>query len=132
MSHSILVLEDDAGTRELIVATLREASFVAHAHADTLERLPDVPDVPDARAQSVGVIVVALGEPKCDGAAQLRRLRERYPHARIVAISGRFRFNVGTAASVARQLGADRVIAKPLDCAALLANVRQLMTSLAS
>ncbi|RAR50725.1 response regulator receiver domain-containing protein [Paraburkholderia unamae] len=126
MSHSILVLEDDAGTRELIVATLREAGFLAHAHADTLERLPDV------RAQSVGVIVVALGEPKCDGAAQLRRLRERYPHARIVAISGRFRFNVGTAASVARQLGADRVIAKPLDCAALLANVRQLMASLAS
>jgi len=121
MSDSILVLEDDPGTRELIASTLRDAGFVAHAAAGE--------GAGDASIDGVAVIVVDLGEPKCDGAARLLRLRERFPRARVVAISGRFRFNVATAASVARQLGADRVIAKPLDCAALVAGVRQLMAS---
>ena len=102
--------------RDLIFATLHDAGFTSTASlAATLPGMP-------AR-----LLVVDIGEPKTDGADSLRALRARHPGARIIAISGRFRFNAATAASVARQLGADRVLAKPLDCDALVANVRQLM-----
>ncbi|MBB3261650.1 DNA-binding response OmpR family regulator [Paraburkholderia bannensis] len=115
-ADKILVIEDDPAMRDLIVATLHDAGFavsasLAAAHAGTAAR----------------VLVVDLGEPKTDGADNLRALRALHADARIVAISGRFRFNAATAASVAVQLGADRVLAKPLDCDALVANVRQLM-----
>jgi len=100
--------------RDLIVATLHDAGFAATASLA-------------ARGALARLLVVDLGEPKTDGADSLRAMRARHPDARIIAISGRFRFNAATAASVAQQLGADRVLAKPLDCDALVANVRQLM-----
>jgi len=113
-ADQILVIEDDPVMRDLIVATLHDAGFAATASLA-------------ARGALARLLVVDLGEPKTDGADSLRALRTRHPDARIIAISGRFRFNAATAASVARQLGADRVLAKPLDCDALVANVRQLM-----
>ncbi|MGF6447482.1 response regulator [Paraburkholderia youngii] len=112
-ADEILVIEDDPVMRDLIVATLHDAGFAATASLA-------------ARGALARLLVVDLGEPKTDGADSLRALRTRHPGARIIAISGRFRFNAATAASVARQLGADRVLAKPLDCDALVANVRQL------
>jgi len=111
----ILVIEDDPVMRDLIVATLHDAGFAA-ASLETPHE--------GARAR---LLVIDIGEPKTVGADSLRTMRARHPGARIIAISGRFRFNAATAASVARQLGADRVLAKPLDCDALVANVRQLM-----
>jgi DNA-binding response OmpR family regulator len=114
-ADQILVIEDDAVMRELIVATLLDAGLAAASRIDAYAG--PVPKL----------LVVDLGEPKTGGADSLRALRASYPNARIVAISGRFRFNAATAGSVARQLGADRVLAKPLDCGALVANVRQLM-----
>ena len=113
-ADQILVIEDDPVMRDLIAATLQDAGFAATASLA-------------ARGALARLLVVDLGEPKTDGADSLRALRTRHPDARIIAISGRFRFNAATAASVARQLGADRVLAKPLDCDALVANVRQLM-----
>ena len=115
-ADKILVIEDDPVTRDLIVATLHDAGFAATASLAA----PRV-------GAAARLLVVDLGEPKTGGADSLRALRARHPDARIIAISGRFRFNAATAASVARQLGADRVLAKPLDCDALVANVRQLM-----
>ena len=115
-ADKILVIEDDPVMRELIVATLLDAGRAATA------------SLAEARAGAAPkLLVVDLGEPKTHGANSLRAWRARFPNARIVAISGRFRFNAATAASVARQLGADRVLAKPLDCTALVANVGELM-----
>jgi DNA-binding response OmpR family regulator len=118
-ADKILVIEDDPMMRELVVATLLDAGLAATASLAE-DRTGSVP----------ALLVVDLGEPKTGGADRLRALRARYSNARIVAISGRFRFNAATAASVARQLGADRVLAKPLDCRALVANVRELMNEL--
>ncbi len=110
----ILVIEDDPMMRDLIVATLQDAGFAPTASL--------------AAGAVATLVLVDVGEPRTGGADNVRVLRARHPQARILAISGRFRFNAATAASVARQLGADRVLAKPLDCQALVANVRQLMS----
>jgi DNA-binding response OmpR family regulator len=118
-ADKILVIEDDPMMRELVVATLLDAGLAATASL-----------AEDRTGSMPALLVVDLGEPKTGGADRLRALRARYSNARIVAISGRFRFNAATAASVARQLGADRVLAKPLDCRALVANVRELMNEL--
>jgi DNA-binding response OmpR family regulator len=114
-ANEILLFEDDPAMRDLIAATLQDAGYGVDVRPS------------DDSGQNVRVVLVDLGAPKTIGANHLRLVRERYPQARILAISARFHFNSASAASVAHQLGADRVLAKPLDCNALIANVRQLM-----
>jgi len=118
--REILVLEDDPFNRELIVSSLRDAGY------DVCAEVRETNDIGSANA--IRLVIVDLGAPKTGGANSLRELRSRYHGARIVAISGRFHFNAGTASALARQIGADRVLAKPFDCEALLAVVRQLLT----
>ncbi len=116
----ILVLEDDPFNRELIVSSLRDAGH---------DVCTDARETSDVRSSdAIRLVIVDIETPKTGGASSLRALRLRYQQARIVAISGRFHFNVGTASALARQIGADRVLAKPFDCQALLAVVRQLLT----
>ena len=112
----ILVFEHDPSTRELILSTLVDAGLAAAS------ALPAGPG-----SDAVKILVVDLGLPKSAGVSSLASLRALFRRARVVAISGRFDFNAGAAPAVARQLGADRVLAKPLDCRALLVHVRQLL-----
>ena len=113
---SILLLEHDATTRELILATLMEAGL----------RVTTTPPAPE-KSDEVRVVVADLERPKGLGAELLGKLRKQYSYARVLAISGRFDIPPGAAASVARQIGADLVLPKPLDFRALLAHVRHLL-----
>ena len=79
-----------------------------------------------ARAHGTVALVVAdVQTPRADGAARMAALRERFPGARVLAISGYF--ITSGAPAVARELGADALLAKPFSRAAFTAAVAALV-----
>jgi two-component system response regulator RpaA len=111
----ILVVDDDADTREVLASALEHAGYFVTTAADGIEaqQLLDAA-VPDA-------IVLDLWLPRLDGAALLARLRGRAQHAQLPVV-------VVTAAPVSAEvrLGANVVLAKPFDLETLVAALRDL------
>lgn len=117
----VLVVDDDPPTRHLVVAALCDAGLQARATANP------PPPVPAPR-----LLLLDLPAPRHDGPGRVLALRRCYPRTRLLVMSGRFDLGLGGGESLARRLGADAVIAKPLDLAALTAAVRRLLSGAAA
>ena len=99
----VLVVDDDAGVRELCVDALREAGYVVVACSrgeDALRLLDDV---------AADVLVVDWKMPGLDGVEVARRARVRDPLLGVVMITG----EGPRAAEVGRRAGITRVLDKP-------------------
>jgi CheY-like chemotaxis protein len=120
MSHRILVIEDNADTRELVSFLLSKAGYIVMAAQDgRAGRALAISEIPDA-------VVLDLGMPVIDG-WELARLLKSNPDTqaiRIVALTGRV-----TPADRMRALdaGCDAYLTKPLDLDLLLTTMRDLL-----
>ena len=117
----VLIVEDDAVTRELMCDLLEDDGYeveVATSGAEALLRLGQ--QLPD-------LVVLDLMLPDGDGLAFLRRRRDLAPFAAIPVLV------VSAAASEhlvdAKNLGADALVYKPFDIDALLLQARALSRS---
>jgi DNA-binding response OmpR family regulator len=79
-----------------------------------------------ASATGVVLVVADVAAPRQDGVACITLLRERFPHARVLAISGQFMPGVHGVSSAAIELGADAVLAKPFAAKAFIDAVHAL------
>jgi CheY-like chemotaxis protein len=113
---AIVLCEPDTLLRELLCECLRQARY------EPLNGDGDG-DVPLAR---VLLVVADLPAPRRDGAARIAILRQRFPGARVLAISAQFMPGMGRAPEAAPGLGADALLAKPFTCAAFMEAVRAL------
>ncbi len=111
----ILVVDDDADTREVLAAALEHAEYSVTTAADGIEAQQLL------EATTPDAIVLDLWLPRLDGAAFLARLR-RHPHHADVPVV------VVTAAPVSTEvrLAANVVLSKPFDLEALVAALRDL------
>jgi signal transduction histidine kinase/DNA-binding response OmpR family regulator len=117
----VLIVEDDADTRECLVLALEEQGAVvtsARSAAEAIERLDE--SVPDA-------LISDLGMPGEDGFSLIRRVRERPGDGRIpaLALSAYVRPEERTRALLA---GFDLHIGKPVEPSDLAAAVRSLVS----
>jgi DNA-binding response OmpR family regulator len=64
--------------------------------------------------------------PEQEGFATIRQMRGERPDAKIIAMSGHAQIGHSDLLAIARKLGADDAIGKPLDADDLLSRVRQL------
>ena len=116
----ILVIDDDAIMRDLIVDWLEAAGYAVHKATDcnsacaALERAP-------------ALVVSDMWMPGPCGAAAIKWLKEKYPEMRLIAISGHFGSGQGCTEEAAVQAGAARTLAKPVKRAELLGAVAQLI-----
>ena len=62
---------------------------------------------------SVVLVVADVPAPRRDGASGIAVLRQRFPHAKVLAISAQFTPGMHGTTSAAIELGADAVLAKP-------------------
>ena len=113
----VLVVEDDAANRSLLIAQLERAGFDAVATADGTEGLAAVTEVrPD-------VVLLDVGLPGLDGHEVCRRLRldPRTIALPVILVTGQ-----SSVEDIVRGLdaGADDFLAKPYDEAVLLARLR--------
>lgn len=82
-----------------------------------------------ASAKGVALVVADVAAPRRDGAASIAVLRQRFPGARVLAISGQFMFGMHGVTSAAIELDADAVLAKPFAAQAFIDAVRALAGS---
>jgi DNA-binding response OmpR family regulator len=97
----VIVLEDDADLRRMMVAWLKAAGHEVSDSADGYlgRRL--------AEMQNPNLVVVDIGIPGQDGLQVIYTLRQQQKDLKVMAISG------GPDLPVAKELGADAILMKP-------------------
>lgn len=82
-----------------------------------------------APVKNVALVVADVAAPRDDGASYMAVLRQRFPHARVLAISAQFIPRPYGSSSAAVELGADAVLAKPFAAKAFIDAVQSLVHS---
>lgn len=119
---SILVIDDDNDVRQLVCDYLQQAGFfvcqaengnqgLAHLQA---QPLPDL-------------IVTDILMPEREGLETIIAVRRTYPKMKLIAISGSYSRHKSSFLSIAKKLGADVVLPKPVDLDLLLEKVNLLL-----
>jgi DNA-binding response OmpR family regulator len=113
----ILVVDDDPGLGRLTSQILREAGFEVLTAENGKEAMNLL------ESTDVDLVLTDLAMPEQDGFETIKMLRDRRPGVKIIAMSGRF----GDLLHVAKILGADATLAKPIRPAELLETVRRVI-----
>jgi PAS domain S-box-containing protein len=116
----ILVADDEAGVRRYLREVLENAGYEVTEAADGDEALKQT------RAGRVDLVITDLVMPGREGIETIRILRKEANGVGIIAISGALG---GEFLEVARVLGAQAVLSKPLDTGLLLAKVAEVLKS---
>jgi CheY-like chemotaxis protein len=119
--QTVCVIDDDEQVRTTVAEILRCSGYVVVSASDGDEGL-EVVEVSHA-----AIVVTDILMPNREGIETIRELRRRFPHVRILAISGGGHAT-GAAGflEAAYALGADDVLAKPFRMAELLHKVGKL------
>lgn len=115
----ILLVDDDEDDRVGLAAILEQAGHTVIATADGDEALEVF------LAQRVHCVVTDMVMPGRGGLGLISALREVDPGASIIAISGKSQRQL----EASKSFGASKVLTKPIDGAALIASVEELVGS---
>jgi CheY-like chemotaxis protein len=118
---AVLLVDDDDSFRNAMIRILRGAG---HSVRD----LASGQEVSRVLAEAkVDVLVTDLIMPDVEGLETIRNVRRNHPALPIIAISGGGRLNPESYLTMAKGVGADRVLAKPFEPAALVAMIETLV-----
>jgi DNA-binding response OmpR family regulator len=115
----VLVIDDDAVSREVMTAALETAGH----HVREAQNGAD--GIALARKYQPAVVVTDLMMPEKEGVEVIMELRQRDPEIAILAVSGVAGNDLYL--HVARELGADAVLRKPFEFDALIEAVSELL-----
>jgi CheY-like chemotaxis protein len=115
---SVLVVDDDAGVRDVCTSMLHSLGYRARAESCGEAALASL------SASSVELVLLDLEMPTMRGDDVLRTLKQRRPGVRVVVMSGCTHVDLG--GYLAR--GADAVIRKPFRLAELGSSIRGALT----
>jgi signal transduction histidine kinase len=116
---SLLLVEDDPGSRLAAAALLSDAGFEVHAAASATQALALF------RQHRIDAVVTDLGLPDGDGGDLARRLRANEPSLPIVIMTGRAASDPAVRAALTAPRTA--VAVKPVDIDVLVATIRGLL-----
>ncbi len=116
----ILVIDDEYFVRYTLARVLRSNGYEVLTAADGARGISAF------RSARPDVVITDILMPEQEGIATIRQMRDERPEAKIIAISGACQVCDLDVLEIARKLGADDVIAKPLDAEQLLCRLQQL------
>jgi CheY-like chemotaxis protein len=119
----VLVIEDDPEVRTLLERSLARAGYSVLTCSDgkiALELLAE---------RTFRLVVTDLLMPGLDGYAVIKAVNASTPKPRVLAISGGALNMTGLLLKMARHLGCEKVLAKPLDLQRFYGVVRELIGS---
>ena len=128
----VLVVDDNPSVRDAVVSIMRDSGHQSLMAADGFEALDR------CRSVQPDVVITDIFMSGMDGMDLIRVLRRRFPKTRIIAMSaGRSVPNLEVSADhadrdlvrTAAGAGADRVVAKSIEPAELVATVAELLSS---
>jgi PAS domain S-box-containing protein len=113
----VLIVDDEAGMRELLRETLTAAGYEVIACENGTKAITYLAEEP------VDLLITDLVMPGQEGIETIAQARREYPQLKILAISG---FSGGEYLRMAKVLGANETLAKPFDVGVLTERVRAL------
>lgn len=117
----ILVIDDDAQVRNLIVRVLTDAGHTLSEAEDGDEGLNRIV------ADEPNLVITDILMPNREGIETIMQIKRQYPTVKILAISGGGDFVGHSYLDTAKRLGADDVIPKPFKRSVLLEAVKRLL-----
>jgi DNA-binding response OmpR family regulator len=120
--HRILVIDDHEDICAFMKEALQLSGYAVDVATDGNTGLAL------HRRQPADVVITDIFMPDADGMETIQRLKTEFPKVKIIAMSGggMMTKNVDYL-SMAREFGADRVLAKPFDGDSLLGAVKQVL-----
>jgi DNA-binding response OmpR family regulator len=120
---SILIVDDEDQVRDVLCENLVESGFKVDVAADGQQALSMI----DAGTCTPQVVITDIIMPRKEGLEVIMELRRRHPAIRLIAISGGGRTKSADFLQLAKKLGADAVLPKPLDIDQLEKTVRSVL-----
>lgn len=117
----ILVVDDEESVRKILCENLAECGFEVAAAKDGQEALQLIEE-----GEAPNVVITDIIMPRKEGLEVIIELRKRHPAVRVIAISGGGRTKSADFLHLAKKLGADAILPKPLDLDQLEKTVRGL------
>lgn len=118
----ILLIDDDAEVRGVLKAILESAGH------ETLEAENGKIGVQRAVEHHPDLVLTDILMPEKDGLEAIEEIRRRHPALRVIAMSGGGRYPGFEFLEVAKWLGADALLTKPVRAAQLLEAVSRVLT----
>jgi len=119
----ILIVDDNDDSRWVL------AQVVGRERHQILEARDGHEAVELFRARRPDVVLLDLYMPEQDGFDTLRILRREFPKSRIIAVSAGWSIGGKDGLRLARELGADLTIRKPIDIEAVRTAVSELLAA---
>jgi CheY-like chemotaxis protein len=117
----ILVIDDDEPVRGFMEEVLRRAGYDVRTAQDGGKGLKLF------KAETFDLVITDLFMPEKEGCETIIELRRLSPHAKIIAVSGGCRINGADCLPIAKALGAQITLNKPVSSRELLEAVRQAL-----
>lgn len=118
---SILLVEDDEGTRSMLRRALQQAGYNILEAEDGRVAFKLLAD------QSVDLVITDIIMPEVEGIELMRMLRTSKPRLPVIAISGGGRMGPEGYLHLAKTIGAAKILAKPFEVEELLAAIKELL-----
>jgi DNA-binding response OmpR family regulator len=119
----VLIIDDEELMRETLRDALESEGHVVAEAADGAQGLAIFDNAP------VDVVIVDMLMPDKEGIETIIDLRKRKPKLKIVAMSGGGATNRMDFLDIARKLGADGALRKPINVGDLLKTVQSLLST---
>lgn len=117
----ILVIDDEEGVRDTICENLAACGFEVVEALDGEQGMQLIDPASPPRLLITDIIM-----PRQEGLETIIKIRKSYPSVKIIAISGGGRTKTMDFLELAKKLGADAILAKPLDIDELERTVKKL------
>jgi len=115
----VLIVDDEHEVRQFLRKVMQSGGYDTYEAADGKQAIRHL------RTNPVDLVVTDLVMPDMEGLATIRAVRHDYPHVGIIAISG---VHGGQYLRMARPLGADAALRKPLEPETLLSEARRVLS----
>lgn len=119
----ILIIDDDQDILNILQPVLEDYNYEVFATTSAPDGLKTLSE------QSIDIVVTDILMPDLDGIEVIQALKSEYPEVKIIAMSGggsdRKKFQEYL--PIAKRLGADEIIPKPIDLNLLLKTIQDLI-----
>jgi len=117
----ILVIDDEAAVRALLSKILERDGFSVITASDGKEGMKKF------KIEPVDLVITDLIMPEKEGVELIMELKKGFPDVPIIAISGGGRNSAESYLNIAKLLGADAVLEKPIHKEKLLETVKKVL-----
>ena len=118
---TILIVDDDARTRETLRRVLTSAGYDVQQASDGRRGLEFL------ETTAVDLVILDIFMPELDGIVVITRMRKDFSNIPVLAVSGGGMLERNKTLEIAQLLGASGTLAKPFDKQTLLSMVQKLL-----